>query len=236
MEEREKIQNMLETFSTDTLKIALNFARQITEQTINMNPGVADKLTQNYANNEKIEYVDSGVVPIPEKTNILQKATSAAKAIVSKGLTGKKGSDLTKALRVLSCHGDNTFSACPYRENSVKYPNSFFCGACGCGDKNITQLVNRTENDGSIMYSKLDFPDIQCPLKMPGFRNYSETELDSEENKNSRKIYLENTRGIGYIKEHSYIKVEKNNENSRTESEQPNEQPNPNTENQQSND
>lgn len=230
MNERENLKLALDSFSTDTLKIALNFAQQIDQQKKQI-----EEKNKSVIVEQPTEYIENNNVPTPEKQNIVQKAVSAAKAFKSKGLTGKKAPELTKALRVLSCHGSDKFPPCPYREKSVNYPNSFFCGACGCGDKAFTQLVNRVEN-GETTYAKLDFPEIQCPLKMPGFLNYGESELDSVENKNSRKIYLENTRGIGYIKEHSYIKVEKNNENNATESEQPNEQPNPNTENQQSND
>ena len=236
MEEKENLKIILNSFSVDTLRMALDFAQQIENQKNQIKESKKNELVKEEKIEPEVKFVDSGNVPTPQKQNIIQKTISAAKAFKSKGFAGNKAPDLTKALRILSCHGDDTFTPCPYREKSVNYPNSFFCGACGCGDKSFTQLVSRVDENGETTYAKLDFPEIQCPLKMPGFINYGETELDSEENKNSRKIYLENTRGIGYIKEHSYIKVEKNDENSRTESEQPNDQSNPNTENQQSND
>ena len=213
MNEREELLDLINKSPENAISNILRFSKHINM----MNNQNIQKQPPPFPPRQPPEFVDNGIVPTPQKQNIVQKA-------------------ITKALRVLSCHGDDTFTPCPYREKSVNYPNSSFCGACGCGDKAFTQLVNIVDENGETTYSKLDFPQIQCPLKMPGFMNYGETELDSEENKNSRKIYLENSRGIGYIKEHSYIKVEKNNENSRTESEQRNDESNPNTENQQSND
>ena len=235
MNEREELLDLINKSPENAISNILRFSKHINMMN-NQNNQNIQKQPPPFPPRQPPEFVDNGIVPTPQKQNIVQKAISAAQAFKSKGFTGKKAPDLTKALRVLSCHGDDTFTPCPYREKSVNYPNSSFCGACGCGDKAFTQLVNIVDENGETTYSKLDFPQIQCPLKMPGFMNYGETELDSEENKNSRKIYLENTRGIGYIKEHSYLKVEKNDENNATESEQRNDESNPNAENQQSND
>ncbi len=58
------------------------------------------------------EYVE-GPVPIPEKTNIVEKVISAAKSFASKGLDNKYCSENTKSLRIFSCHGDGKFHHVP---------------------------------------------------------------------------------------------------------------------------
>lgn len=136
--------------------------------------------------------------PEPEKKNILQKAKSFAESMVSRGLTNKKCSQQTKDLRILSCHGDDELSPCPKRMNSQKYEGSFYCGACGCGDKSGTQLVNISINGD---YCKLDYPKVSCPFHMPGFTDY--TTSDEEQSENSRKKVIEGRFGIEYIKENS---------------------------------
>jgi len=139
--------------------------------------------------------------PVPEQKNIFEKANSFAKSYMSKGFTGKKASDTVKSLRVLSCHGGSGLEACPHRKNSDKFAGSFYCGACGCGDKSNTQLINIRNDKGEEQYSKLDFPKVYCPLKMPGFSDYVVSE--SEEQKNSRKIVIETSYGVEYIKANS---------------------------------
>lgn len=137
-----------------------------------------------------------------EKTNIIQKAKSFGQSVASRGLTNKKANEETKALRNLSCHGleELGLAPCADRKNSAKFENSFYCGACGCGDKKMTQLVTLMV-DGKEQYSKLDFPKVSCPLKMPGFTNYHPSEEGVSEN--SRKKTIEDRYGIDYIKEHS---------------------------------
>lgn len=133
-------------------------------------------------------------------TNIFQKAKTFVEAVASKGLSGKRCSDDTKKLRILSCHGDSELPPCSERKNSDKYADSFYCGACGCGDKKGTQLVNITIG-GEIQYSKLDYPKVSCPLKMPGFTDYVESKTGVSEN--SRKKNIEQRYGVEYISEHS---------------------------------
>jgi len=137
-----------------------------------------------------------------EKTSFIQKATSFGKAIVSRGITNKKASEDTKKLRILSCHGSEDFGLfpCSERKNSIKFKDSFYCGACGCGDKKGTQLVNILI-DGKEQYSKLDYPVVTCPLKMPGFSNYLPTKPEISEN--FRKKTIESQFNIDYIKQNS---------------------------------
>jgi len=136
------------------------------------------------------------------KNNIVQKAASYGKSIISRGITNKKATEESQKLRYLSCHGSDELqlSPCSDRKNSEKFENSFYCGACGCGDKKGTQLVNILV-DGKEQYSKLDYPTVNCPLKMPGFSNYVPFEQGVSEN--SRKKVLEDKFTVEYIKEHS---------------------------------
>jgi hypothetical protein len=134
-------------------------------------------------------------------SNIIEKAKSFATSMVSRGITNKKCSEDTKLLRILSCHGDGTsLMPCSERKASTKYSESFYCGACGCGDKKGTQLVNITIN-GQSEYSKLDYPKVSCPLKMPGFTDYTPSENGVSEN--NRKKEIENRYGIQYIEQQS---------------------------------
>jgi len=134
-------------------------------------------------------------------SNILEKAKSFATSMVSRGVSDKKCEEDTKLLRILSCHGDGeSIAPCSERKNSTRYSESFYCGACGCGDKKSTQLVNITIN-GKSEYSKLDYPKVSCPLKMPGFTDYTPTEQGVSDN--YRKKDIETRYGIEYIKQHS---------------------------------
>ena len=120
------------------------------------------------------------------KQNIFQKAASFAQAVASKGINNNIAAPTTYSLRVLSCHGDESkgLPPCPKRLVSQKYANSYYCGACGCGDKPFTQLLINGEK-----YSKLDYPFLKCPLEMPGFSNYSPAS-PKEVHENSRKARI----------------------------------------------
>jgi hypothetical protein len=138
-----------------------------------------------------------------EKAGFLQKAKTFAESVVSKGVTGNKADKAEKELRVLSCHGDSNrkLPPCSERMNSKKFEGSHYCGACGCGDKEMTQLDTRKLESGEDSYSKLDFPKVHCPLKMPGFTNYVATETGISDN--PRKKFIELTFGRDYVKENS---------------------------------
>jgi hypothetical protein len=148
----------------------------------------------NKQRDEKIEIKES---------NILEKAATFAQSIASKGFSAKKAEPLTIELRQLSCHGDPSkkLPPCSERKNSAKFPGSFFCGACGCGDKEMTQLASRKLDNGEDAYYKLEYPKVHCPLMMPGFTNYVHTTPGLTEN--NRKKFIEFTYGIEYIREHS---------------------------------
>lgn len=168
---------------------------------------------------------DTFKLPEAEKKSFLEKAKSMGKSYISRGVLNKKASESVKSLRVLSCHGDETFLPCPYRKDSEKIKGSYYCGACGCGDKVNTQLTNNKKDDGSETYSKLDFPLVFCPLKMPGFSDYINSDNDSEENKNFRKMFIENKYGVEYISKNSVITPNngENNESSSSSSPSDNE-------------
>jgi hypothetical protein len=134
--------------------------------------------------------------------NIMHKAASFAKSMASRGVTNKKVIPETKTLRQLSCHGDDNLIPCSNRKESDKFPNSFYCGACGCGDKQGTQLIDLTV-DGKENYGKLDYPKVWCPLDMPGFQPYKPSSQEPIEMQNSRKKEIENRMSVEYITEKS---------------------------------
>lgn len=117
-------------------------------------------------------------------------AKSYAKALASRGLNNKKTEPYTKRLRVLSCFGNqHTGGQLPPCEHlkSSKTEGKYFCGGCGCGDRKTTWLIA----DGDE-YSKLDFPNLSCPLKMPGFSNYSVSEPEEAIPPITRRYFIEN--------------------------------------------
>jgi len=138
-----------------------------------------------------------------KETGLLKKAATFVQSMASKGINNRKAEPAVIHLRQLSCHGDsvNKFPACSERKDSVKFPGSHFCGACGCGDKELTQLSTRKLDNDTDAYYKLEFPKVHCPLMMPGFTNYVPTTPGVSEN--ARKKYIEFTNGIEYIRENS---------------------------------
>lgn len=97
---------------------------------------------------------------------MINKIMSFAMAIASRGFTNKSIDVPTKQLRVLSCFGYASIKPCHNLKKSNSSPY-YYCGGCGCGDKDRTWLLKQ-ENE----YAKLDYPVLNCPLKMPGFSNY----------------------------------------------------------------
>jgi hypothetical protein len=125
---------------------------------------------------------------ISKKIGMVQ---SFASAVASRGLTNTKINKPTKQLRVLSCFGNKLqggeLPPCEYLRNSTVLPGKHFCGGCGCGDKPHTWLVAEGEQ-----YSKLDYPRLSCPLKMPGFTNYESSKPEEAGPPPTRRHYIEN--------------------------------------------
>ena len=114
-------------------------------------------------------------------------AKNFAKAVVSRGITNKKVDTTTKQLRVLSCLGDGgELIPCEYLKESGEDSTKKYCGGCGCGDRKGTWLVQSGDD-----YSKLDYPKVVCPLNMPGFINYENSEPDEAEEPVTRRYYIE---------------------------------------------
>jgi hypothetical protein len=97
---------------------------------------------------------------------MFNKIVSFAMSVASRGLNNNKVDLLTKQLRYISCFGNEDIPQCPNLKKSNK-TKFYYCGGCGCGDHLHTQLI---KNPGE--YAKLDYPSLNCPLKMPGFTNY----------------------------------------------------------------
>jgi len=123
-------------------------------------------------------------------TSKLGMIASFAQSVASRGLTDKKIEEPIKQLRVLSCFGnleyEGVISPCEHLKSS-ETPGKFFCGGCGCGDKPRTWLIGNSEE-----YSKLDYPSLRCPLKMPGFTNYEQSTAEEQQTPNNRKFAIEN--------------------------------------------
>tara|TARA_R110000824_G_scaffold15830_8_gene66379 strand:- start:4692 stop:5210 length:519 start_codon:yes stop_codon:yes gene_type:complete len=109
---------------------------------------------------------------------------SFAISMASRGITNKKVDIPVKKLRVLSCFGDQKdIPPCPHLAQS-KTEGKSYCSGCNCGDRKRTWLVSEGEE-----YSKLDYPKLNCPLKMPGFTNYKSYEDGGNERKKTIEEY-----------------------------------------------
>lgn len=97
---------------------------------------------------------------------MIKKMIMFAASLASRGIKNTKTDVQTKQLRVLSCFGHGDIPSCPFLKHSST-PGKHYCARCGCGDKKHTWLLKESEE-----YSKLDYPTLNCPLKMPGFSNY----------------------------------------------------------------
>lgn len=130
---------------------------------------------------------NEGVTEIKKNLTMVQ---NFASAIASRGLTNKKIGTSEKQLRVLSCFGNShtggQLPPCEHLKKS-KTEGKYFCGGCGCGDKPRTWLLANGEE-----YSKLDYPKLTCPLKMPGFSNYEKSTPDEAMPPITRRFYIEN--------------------------------------------
>lgn len=117
-------------------------------------------------------------------------AKSFAQAMASRGFSNKKTEPFTKRLRVLSCYGNEHLGGelppCEHLKKS-KTEGKYYCGGCGCGDRPATWLLSQGEE-----YSKLDYPNLTCPLKMPGFSDYVASEPEDAIEPITRKYYIEN--------------------------------------------
>lgn len=115
---------------------------------------------------------------------------SFASAMASRGLSDNKVNKPEKQLRVLSCFGNQHVGGqlppCEHLKKSEVQEGQYYCGACGCGDKKMTWLLANGEE-----YSKLDYPKLHCPLAMPGFTNYKESEEHEAVPPITRKHYIE---------------------------------------------
>jgi hypothetical protein len=114
---------------------------------------------------------------------MITKIMMFAMSIASRGKDNNKIGDDVKKLRYVSCFGLDNLSPCHMLKQSSK-SNFYYCGGCGCGDHKHTWLLREPG-----VYSKLDYPYLTCPLKMPGFTNY---DPHSPEESISRKRKVEN--------------------------------------------
>ena len=133
-------------------------------------------------------------VPVdPNKRDIKRKLSmiqSFASSLASRNFNNKKINEPIKQLRVLSCFGNQDSGGilppCEHLMESETGKGKHVCGACGCGDRKGTWLIQEADD-----YSKLDYPKVVCPLNMPGFINYEHSEPDEANEPVTRRYYIE---------------------------------------------
>jgi hypothetical protein len=151
-------------------------------------------MSENSSCSNKPNPIEFRTVAVPDNKSVISKKIgmiqSFAMSLTSRGLNEKKINKATKQLRVLSCFGDKHLGGvlppCEHLKES-KTQGQYYCGGCGCGDRQGTWLV-ANGND----YSKLDYPKLNCPITMPGFTNYSASKPDEAISPITRKYYIEN--------------------------------------------
>jgi Glycosyltransferase (GlcNAc) len=115
--------------------------------------------------------------------NSWQMADSFLSAIKSRGLVattldildvnkemGKRVDDATLNIRKLSCFGDGTAKNTACEALRTDSEGNQFCGACGCKSNKLAILTSKNPED----YTKLHYPELECPLQKRGFSNYNE--------------------------------------------------------------
>lgn len=83
--------------------------------------------------------------------------------------SGERVSDEIYNLRRESCFGNEQKNIKPCQFLSKDIDDMYFCKSCGCGTNKLA-VLNPTEENG---YSKLHYPNLECPLAKPGFSNHN---------------------------------------------------------------
>ena len=125
---------------------------------------------------------DKTVIKV-KQPSIGEKVKNFAKAVGSRVTKGRADEELV-SLRVLSCHGNNDITPCPYRGDSAVREGFYFCTACGCGDRPQTWLNNPDDPEA---YTKLHYPWVSCPIRNPGFGDYKEYQLESDDDMSGKE-------------------------------------------------
>lgn len=134
---------------------------------------------------------------------MIKKIVMYAMSIASRGLANKTIDLPTKQLRALSCFGHGDIKPCPYLKQSGKSPYHY-CDKCGCGDKQGTWLLKNGKE-----YSKLDYPTLNCPMKMPGFTNYDPNFINDDIAQRREQIENFNPEDLKFIQ----VTINRNEEN-----------------------
>lgn len=129
-----------------------------------------------FTSNDKEESIPEEI-ETPDSPSIFNKVKNFGKSVASRVTQGKADEKLIK-LRHISCHGDEEVVPCPYRSASNTREGAYFCTACGCGDKPRAFL---NDPDDSGAYTKLDYPWVSCPVRMPGFGDYKPFSEETQE-------------------------------------------------------
>jgi hypothetical protein len=107
--------------------------------------------------------------PAVEHWSLIRKGANLVTAVAS----GKHVTRESLDLRSVSCHGvtlsgERMKAVCPSR---LQVGKRFFCGDCGCGERDQT-CIGTLQEDGTIEPdNKLFYTELPCPRRMPGFSN-----------------------------------------------------------------
>jgi glycosyltransferase involved in cell wall biosynthesis len=86
---------------------------------------------------------------------------------------GDQVSDDVYQQRKISCFGDVEKNIQPCSRLKYIENKGHFCGGCGCGSNNLARLDADSPNE----YTKLHYPQLECPLKKRGFSNEEKVEI-----------------------------------------------------------
>jgi glycosyltransferase involved in cell wall biosynthesis/2-polyprenyl-3-methyl-5-hydroxy-6-metoxy-1,4-benzoquinol methylase len=85
------------------------------------------------------------------------------------GIDSTKGERVSEEIynkRKVACFGDSKNYIAPCRRLVDMGAKGYYCGGCGCGNNDLARL-DAVEGE----YSKLHYPDLECPLGKEGFSN-----------------------------------------------------------------
>jgi glycosyltransferase involved in cell wall biosynthesis len=93
--------------------------------------------------------------------------STALDAVGINGTSGERVSEEIYKQRKLSCFGDSSLGVAPCSRLYNAGKRGYFCGSCGCGKQDLARLDADTPDE----YTKLHYPQLECPLKRKGFSN-----------------------------------------------------------------
>lgn len=103
-------------------------------------------------------------------------------SLLSRGVRGHRVTEDEKRIRQVSCFGLGDIGPC---ESLGDGPEGKHCTGCGCPLVAENALIRP---DGK--YSKLDYPVLNCPRRMPGFSNYEPSRRGEDRKRTIERLDL----------------------------------------------